>query len=81
MAVDTFYYDNKIVKKFGIATVFWGIIGFLVGLTIALKLIFLGSHSRTVLWALTTFAHQCCDLCFCRECYFLRRLLFTSSFM
>ncbi len=40
MAVDTFYYDNKIVKKFGIATVFWGIIGFLVGLTVALKLIF-----------------------------------------
>ncbi|MDZ7716775.1 MAG: cytochrome-c oxidase, cbb3-type subunit I [Balneolaceae bacterium] len=40
MAVDTFYYDNKIVKKFGIATVFWGIIGFLVGLTIAIKLIY-----------------------------------------
>lgn len=40
MAVDTFYYDNKIVKKFGIATVFWGIIGFLVGLTVALKLIY-----------------------------------------
>jgi len=40
MAVDTFYYDNNIVKKFGIATVFWGIIGFLVGLTVALKLIY-----------------------------------------
>ena len=37
---DTFYYDNKIVRLFGLATVFWGIIGFLVGLTIALKLIF-----------------------------------------
>ncbi|MCW9707285.1 cytochrome-c oxidase, cbb3-type subunit I [Fodinibius salsisoli] len=40
MAVDTFHYDNKIVKKFGIATIFWGIIGFLVGLTVALKLVF-----------------------------------------
>ncbi|NGP88803.1 cytochrome-c oxidase, cbb3-type subunit I [Fodinibius halophilus] len=40
MAVDTFYYDNKIVKKFGIATVFWGITGFLVGLIVALKLIY-----------------------------------------
>lgn len=40
MAIDTFYYDNKIVKKFGIATIFWGITGFLVGLTVALKLIF-----------------------------------------
>ena len=38
--LDTFYYDNEIVRKFGIATVFWGIVGFLVGLTIALKLIF-----------------------------------------
>ncbi len=42
MAADTFYYDNEIVKKFGIATVFWGIIGFLVGLTVALKLIYPG---------------------------------------
>ncbi|MEX0905240.1 MAG: cytochrome-c oxidase, cbb3-type subunit I [Balneolaceae bacterium] len=39
---DTFYYDNKIVRQFGIATVFWGIIGFLVGLTIAIKLIYPG---------------------------------------
>ncbi|MGD8427092.1 MAG: cytochrome-c oxidase, cbb3-type subunit I [Balneolaceae bacterium] len=40
MAAETFYYDNKIVRKFGIATVFWGIVGFLVGLTVALKLLF-----------------------------------------
>lgn len=40
VGLDTFYYDNEIVKKFGIATVFWGITGFLVGLTVALKLIF-----------------------------------------
>jgi cytochrome c oxidase cbb3-type subunit I/II len=40
MAADIFYYDNKIVKKFGIATIFWGIIGFLVGLIVALKLIY-----------------------------------------
>ncbi|MBN2732364.1 MAG: cytochrome-c oxidase, cbb3-type subunit I [Balneolaceae bacterium] len=40
MAADIFYYDNKIVKKFGIATILWGIIGFLVGLTIALKLVY-----------------------------------------
>ncbi len=38
--IDTFYYDNEIVRKFGIATVFWGIVGFVVGLTVALKLIF-----------------------------------------
>lgn len=40
MAAETFYYDNKIVRKFGMATIFWGIAGFLVGLTVALKLLF-----------------------------------------
>ncbi len=33
-------YDNKIVKWFAIATVFWGIIGMTVGLWIALELVF-----------------------------------------
>ena len=40
MSMDTFRYDNKIVRDFGIATIAFGIIGFLVGLIIALKLIF-----------------------------------------
>lgn len=40
MAIDKFHYDNKVVRNFGIATILWGLIGFLVGLTIALKLIF-----------------------------------------
>ncbi len=39
MSVDTFHYDNKIVRNFGIATMTWGIIGFLVGLIVALKFI------------------------------------------
>ncbi|MDQ7064932.1 MAG: cytochrome-c oxidase, cbb3-type subunit I [candidate division KSB1 bacterium] len=38
MAVETFYYDNRIVKNFAVATVFWGIVGMLVGLTIAIQL-------------------------------------------
>ncbi len=38
--METFHYDNKIVRNFAIATVIWGIIGFLVGLIIALKLIY-----------------------------------------
>lgn len=40
MAIDTFHYDNKVVRNFGIAAVSFGIIGFLVGLIVALKLIF-----------------------------------------
>lgn len=40
MAVETFYYDNKIVRKFGYATVIWGLVGMLVGLIVALQLAF-----------------------------------------
>jgi cytochrome c oxidase cbb3-type subunit I/II len=40
MAVETFYYDNKIVRKFGMATVIFGIVGMLVGLLVALQLAF-----------------------------------------
>jgi len=38
MQPDKFYYDNKIVRNFGIATVVWGIIGMLVGLIVAIQL-------------------------------------------
>jgi cytochrome c oxidase cbb3-type subunit I/II len=38
--VETFHYDNKIVRDFSIATVVWAIVGFLVGLIVAIKLVF-----------------------------------------
>ncbi|HHM02287.1 MAG TPA: cytochrome-c oxidase, cbb3-type subunit I [Caldithrix abyssi] len=38
MAVETYYYDNRIVRNFAIATIVWGIVGMLVGLTIAIQL-------------------------------------------
>ncbi len=37
---EQFFYDNKIVKQFGIATMVWGIVGMLVGVIIALQLAF-----------------------------------------
>jgi len=40
MEQQTFYYDNKIVRMFGGATILWGIVGVLVGLTIATQLAF-----------------------------------------
>lgn len=40
MSTETFYYDNKIVRNFAIATVIWGIVGMIVGLIIALKLVY-----------------------------------------
>ena len=38
MQPDKFYYDNKIVRNFGIATIIWGIIGMMVGLLVAMQL-------------------------------------------
>jgi len=37
-AIETFSYDNKIVRNFGIATIVWGAVGFLVGLIIAIQI-------------------------------------------
>ncbi len=38
MELEKFSYDNKIVKSFAIATIFWGIVGMVVGLLIASQL-------------------------------------------
>lgn len=38
MQVEKFYYDNKIVKQFGIATLLWGVVGMLVGLIAAIQI-------------------------------------------
>lgn len=38
--IEKFFYDNVIVRNFAYATVIWGIVGFLVGLIIAAKLVF-----------------------------------------
>lgn len=40
MQVEKFYYDNRTVKNFAYATMFWGAIGMLVGLYVALLLVF-----------------------------------------
>jgi cytochrome c oxidase cbb3-type subunit I/II len=40
MEQQTFYYDNKIVRLFGGATILWGVVGIIVGLLIALQLAF-----------------------------------------
>ncbi len=38
MSLEKFYYDNRIVRNFSFASVFWGAIGMLVGLIIAIQL-------------------------------------------
>lgn len=40
MALETFQYDNRIVRNFSIATIAWGVIGMLIGVIIAFQLAF-----------------------------------------
>jgi cytochrome c oxidase cbb3-type subunit I/II len=40
MELEKFSYDNKIVKQFAYATILWGLVGMLVGLYVALELMF-----------------------------------------
>lgn len=54
MAVESFNYDNRIVRDFGIATMFWGTVGMTVGLLAALQL-FLPSLNFGISY--TTFSH------------------------
>ena len=52
MEQEKFYYDNRIVKFFAYATLFWGVIGMVVGLLAALQLVF---PALTFDFAYTTF--------------------------
>jgi len=49
MEVQQFYYDNKIVKKFLYASVFFGVVGMAVGLLLALMFIF-PNMTDTISW-------------------------------
>ncbi|MCP4443411.1 MAG: cytochrome-c oxidase, cbb3-type subunit I [Aureispira sp.] len=40
MELQTFHYDNNIVRKFALATLIWGLVGMVVGLLIAAQLVF-----------------------------------------
>ena len=40
VATEKFFYDNKIVKMFAHATIFWGIVGMLAGILAAFQLVF-----------------------------------------
>lgn len=40
MEIQKFHYDNRIVKDFALASIFWGVIGMLVGVIIAIQLFY-----------------------------------------
>ncbi|HVK47656.1 MAG TPA: cytochrome-c oxidase, cbb3-type subunit I [Pseudobacter sp.] len=52
MQLEKFYYDNKIVKWFGYATLFWGVIGMIAGLWAAIQIY---APSTSLNFAPTTF--------------------------
>ncbi|MEI2740228.1 MAG: cbb3-type cytochrome c oxidase subunit I [Chitinophagaceae bacterium] len=52
MQVEKFYYDNKIVKAFGYATIVFGIVGMIVGLWVAIQIYYPESSLN---FAATTF--------------------------
>jgi len=52
LQVEKFYYDNKIVKAFGYATVVFGIVGMIVGLWAAIQMYY---PAISLNWAPTTF--------------------------
>ena len=39
MAVETFHYDNRIVRDFAYATMLWSVVGMLVGVLIAFQFV------------------------------------------
>ena len=41
--IETFRYDNRTVRNFALATMIWGVVGFLVGLYIAIELVWPGA--------------------------------------
>lgn len=53
--LQTFYYDNKIVKNFAFATIFWGLVGMLAGLWAAFSIAF---PQVNLGWAPTTFGRM-----------------------
>lgn len=86
MQLETFYYDNKTVKNFAYATIFWGLIGMLAGLWAALSIAFPEVNLK---WAPTTFGRMrpvhtnavifafVGNAIFCGVYYSLQRLLKT----
>ena len=46
MEMEKFYYDNKTVRNFVYATILWGVVGMLVGLWVALELVFSSMNGK-----------------------------------
>ncbi len=80
--IETFRYDNSIVRLFLIATTVWGIIGMTVGLLVALQFVYPAlSFDLPFLTfgRISTAAHQRSNFCLRGQRYFRRSVLFAPA--
>ena len=63
METQKFSYDNKITKAFAYATIFWGIVGFIVGLTVASLLFIPTLPEFFFVWKIENATYKCRNLC------------------
>ena len=75
--IETFRYDNEIVRKFLLATIVWGVVGLLLGAIIATQLVFWETnfgpwfsfgrlkplHTNAVIFAFASIYHSMQRLC------------------
>ncbi|MFT4022598.1 MAG: hypothetical protein QM664_02295 [Flavihumibacter sp.] len=80
---ETFYYDNKIVRAFGIATVVFGIVGMIAGLWAAIQIYYpqIGLGLAPTTFGRLRPAHQRHHFRLCGKRHVCRCLLFPPAFV
>ena len=79
--IETFRYDDEIVRKFLLATIVWGVVGLLLGVIIATQLVFWETNLGPwfSFWPAKTAPHERCDFRLCRQRHVCRHLPFDAA--
>ena len=79
--IETFRYDDEIVRKFLLATIVWGVVGLLLGVIIAHPAGILGDQlwPLVFLWPAQTAPHERSDFRLCRQRHVCRHLPFDPA--
>ena len=72
------HYLDGVVKAGVIATIFWGVVGFLAGVYIAFQLAF-PALNFDLFWTPSPASYLCCDFCLWRECAYRFIILYCSA--
>ena len=57
--IETFRYDDEIVRKFLLATIVWGVVGLLLGVIIATQLVFWETNLGPWFWGFGSEPEHC----------------------